>query len=90
MCIRDSAVAAGYWNLFRFDPRKTLEGANPFVLDSKAPTADYKDFLLNEVRYSALKRSFPDKADGLFDAAAKNASDKYEHLVRLSKLYDAE
>ena len=85
-----NAVAAGYWNLFRFDPRKTLEGANPFVLDSKAPTADYKDFLLNEVRYSALKRSFPDKADGLFDAAAKNASDKYEHLVRLSKLYDAE
>ena len=85
-----NAVAAGYWNLFRFDPRKTLEGANPFTLDSKAPTADYKDFLLNEVRYSALKRSFPDKADGLFDAAAKNAADKYEHLVRLSKLYDAE
>ncbi|MFR3482061.1 MAG: thiamine pyrophosphate-dependent enzyme [Clostridia bacterium] len=33
------AVEAGYWNLFRFDPRLALDGKNPFSLDSKAPTS---------------------------------------------------
>ena len=49
------------------NPRKTLAGENPFQLDSKAPTADYRAFIEGEVRYSSLKRSFPDKADQLFD-----------------------
>lgn len=84
------AVQAGYWNLFRFDPRRTLEGKNPFQLDSKAPTADYKEFLTGEVRYSSLQRFFPDRAEVLFDKAAANAQGKYEHLLRLSKLYDVE
>ncbi len=84
------AVQAGYWNLFRFDPRRTLEGKNPFQLDSKAPTADYKEFLIGEVRYSSLQRFFPDRAEVLFDKAAANAQGKYEHLLRLSKLYDVE
>ena len=83
-----NAVAAGYWHMFRFDPRKTLAGENPFQLDSKAPTADYRAFIEGEVRYSSLKRSFPDKADKLFDRAAKIAEDKYEHLTKLAKLYE--
>jgi pyruvate-ferredoxin/flavodoxin oxidoreductase len=84
-----NAVASGYWHLFRFDPRLKAEGKNPFQLDSKAPSADYKDFILNEVRYSSLVRAFPDRADALFDKAVANAKDKYEHLLRLSKLYEA-
>ena len=83
-----NAVAAGYWHLFRFDPRLTLEGKNPFQLDSKAPSASYKDFIGGEVRYSSLVRSFPERADRLFDEAEKVAADKYEHLQRLSKLYE--
>jgi len=82
------AVASGYWHLFRFDPRLTLEGKNPFQMDSKAPTASYKDFIKNEVRYSSLERSFPDRATRLFDKAEQNAKEKYEHLLRLSKLYE--
>ncbi len=85
-----NAVASGYWHLFRFDPRLAKEGKNPFQLDSKAPTASYKDFINNEVRYSALTRTFPDRADTLFDKAAENAAEKYNHLLRLSKLYDVE
>ena len=54
-----AAVAAGYWNLFRFDPRLAAEGKKAFTLDSKAPTAEYSDFIRNEVRYSALERTFP-------------------------------
>ena len=85
-----NAVASGYWHTFRFDPRLKETGKNPFQLDSKAPSASYKDFISNEVRYTSLVRSFPDRADTLFEKADKIALDKYEHLVRLSKLYDVE
>ena len=85
-----NAVAAGYWNNLRFDPRLAAEGKNPFQLDSKAPTADYKQFISGEVRYSSLTRAFPDRADVLFDKAAENAKAKYEHLLRMAKLYDVE
>ncbi len=66
----------------------SAEGKNPFTLDSKAPTADYTDFIMNEVRYSSLARSFPDRAEELFEKATKIAADRYEHLLRLSKLYN--
>ena len=82
-----NAVAAGYWNMFRFDPRLTNEGKNPFQLDSKVPSASYQDFLKNEVRYSALSRQNPERAERLFANAEKNAVEKYEHLVKLSNLY---
>jgi pyruvate-ferredoxin/flavodoxin oxidoreductase len=85
-----NAVEAGYWHTFRFDPRLALNGKNPFQLDSKAPTASYKDFLSGEVRYSSLTRAFPDRAETLFDKAAQTAANKYAHLQRLSKLYEAE
>lgn len=83
-----NAVAAGYWHMFRFDPRLTLEGKNPFQLDSKAPTASYTDFLNSEVRYTSLAQKFPERAEELFAKAAKSAENKYEHLVRLSNLYN--
>ncbi len=82
-----AAVAAGYWHLFRFDPRLREAGKNPFQLDSKAPSADYRAFIENEVRYSSLKRAFPEKADTLFDTSARQAKEKYEHLARLQALY---
>ncbi len=82
-----NAVSSGYWNMFRFDPRLKEEGKNPFVLDSKAPTTSYQDFLKNEVRYSALSRQNPERAERLFAAAEKNAMEKYAHLQRLVDLY---
>ena len=85
-----NAVAAGYWHLFRFDPRLALNGKNPFQFDSKAPTASYEEFIGSEVRYSSLMRSNPDRAKELFSNAAKTAKNKYEHLLRLSKLYEIE
>ena len=84
------AVEAGYWHLFRFDPRTAAEGKNPFMLDSKAPTASYKDFIMGEVRYNALARQNPERAETLFTKSEKNAMDKYNHLLKLAKLYDVE
>ena len=80
-----NAVLSGYWHTFRYDPRLALEGKNPFQLDSKAPTANYQDFIKNEVRYSSLMRAFPDRAEALFEKAEKNAAAKYEHLVKLAE-----
>ena len=80
------AVQAGYWHLFRFDPRRTAEGLNPFQLDSKEPTESYEEFLMNEVRYNSLARSNPDRAKELFAKAAETAKAKYAELVeRASK-----
>ncbi len=84
------AVDCGYWNMFRFNPALKEEGKNPFTLDSKAPTTSYKDFILNEARYSSLTRSFPERAEELFDKAEKTALDRYAYLQKLSKLYEVE
>ena len=83
------AVDCGYWNLFRFNPSLKAEGKNPFTLDSKAPTTDYKEFILGEARYSSLTRSFPERAEALFEKAAENSRARYDHLVRLGELYGA-
>ncbi len=79
------AVEAGYWHLFRYDPRLALEGKNPFQLDSKEPKANYEDFIMGEVRYNSLARSNPERAKELFEKAAADAKAKYEHLVELAK-----
>lgn len=82
------AVESGYWNLFRFDPRLKLVEKNPFLLDSKTPSLNYRDFIMNEVRYSALERTNKERAEKLFTVAEKQSSDKYEHLLKLSQLYE--
>ncbi len=81
------AVAAGYWDMFRYNPALKAEGKNPFSLDSKPATADYKEFILNEARYSSLTRSFPERAEELFDQAAEAAKARRAHLEKLVELY---
>ncbi len=81
------AVAAGYWDMFRYNPALKAEGKNPFSLDSKPATADYKEFILNEARYSSLTRSFPDRAEELFEQAAEAAKTRRAHLEKLVELY---
>ncbi|MBC7765429.1 MAG: pyruvate:ferredoxin (flavodoxin) oxidoreductase, partial [Hyphomonadaceae bacterium] len=79
------AVEAGYWLLYRFNPDLKEQGKNPFVMDSKAPTASYRDFILGEVRYSSLLRSFPGRADELFDKAAEQAQERYDMYDKMTK-----
>ena len=81
------AVAAGYWNLFSYNPALKAEGKNPFTLTSKPGDGTYQDFLNNETRYSRLTRSFPDRAEKLFKASEEAAKARYEHLLRLVELY---
>ena len=80
----DKAVKCGYWNLFRYNPSKNSE---KFTLDSKIPADGYRDFLLNEARYSRLTREFPERAESLFEANEANAKARFEHLRRLVEMY---
>jgi pyruvate-ferredoxin/flavodoxin oxidoreductase len=80
------AVDSGYWHLWRFDPRKKEAGQNPFVLDSKEPTADFQEFLKGEVRYTALEAGFPEIAATLFDEAEKDAKDRLATYKRMASM----
>jgi pyruvate-ferredoxin/flavodoxin oxidoreductase len=78
------AVDCGYWNLFRFNPA----AEKPFSLDSKEPKEGYREFLMNEARYSRLTREFPERAEVLFERNEKSAMERYEHLKKLLDLYN--
>jgi len=80
------AVDAGYWHLYRYNPQLKAEGKNPFILDSKEPAASYRDYIMGEVRYSSLTRSFPDRAKELFENAEKAAKERFETYRRLAEI----
>ena len=77
------AVECGYWAMYRFNPALKEKGENPFVLDSKEPTADFHEFLMGEVRYASLKKQYPETAEALF---AKTKSDAMERLGNYKRL----
>jgi pyruvate-ferredoxin/flavodoxin oxidoreductase len=82
------AVESGYWNLLRYDPRLAAQGKNPLIVDSKAPTSSYSDFIMGEVRYSSLKLAFPERAEKLFAEAEKEAKARYENLIRQKEMLE--
>lgn len=78
------AVDAGYWHLWRFNPELREQGKNPFVLDSKEPTADFQEFLQGEVRYASLQSAFPEEASELYADAELAARERYEAYLRMA------
>ena len=81
------AVACGYWHLWHYNPLLEEQGKNPFVLDSKEPDwSKFREFLLKEVRYTSLQKSFPAEADELFAAAEENAKWRYNGYKRLAQM----
>ena len=81
--IRD-AVAAGYWNLYRYNPLLAEEGKNPLTIDSKDPTESYQDFIRSEVRYTSLLKTFPEEAEVLFEQAEQDARNRLENYKKLA------
>ncbi len=80
------AVESGYWAMFRFNPTLKEAGKNPFTLDSKEPTANFQEFLMGEVRYSSLKRQYPEFADSLFKKTEQDAKERLEGYKKLAGL----
>ena len=78
------AVAAGYWNLYRYNPLLAEEGKNPLTIDSKDPTGSYQDFIRSEVRYTSLLKTFPEEAEVLFEQAEQDARNRLENYKRLA------
>ena len=81
------AVECGYWSLYRYNPTLKELGKNPFILDSKEPKGNFRDFLLGEVRYASLAKAFPESAEALF---AKTEADAMERLNNYRKLANQE
>ena len=80
------AVECGYWHLYRYDPRRTAEGKNPFQLDSKEPDTDkLMDFLMGENRFAALKNNFPEKADALYAKEIADVKARYAKYKRMAE-----
>jgi pyruvate-ferredoxin/flavodoxin oxidoreductase len=84
------AVETGYWPLYRYNPMLKQEGKNPFILDSKEPKGDFKQFLMGEVRYSSLTRTFPKNAETLFKKAEVDMKDRYERYRQMTGGQEAE
>lgn len=79
------AVDAGYWHLYRYNPLLKQEGKNPFSLDSKEPKTNFRDFIMGQVRYTALAKQFPQEAEALFVQAEENAKARYASYKRLQE-----
>ncbi|MDR2736833.1 MAG: pyruvate:ferredoxin (flavodoxin) oxidoreductase, partial [Gracilibacteraceae bacterium] len=82
----DRAVSSGYWHLYRYNPILQNQGKNPFLLDSKAPSTPFRDFLMSEVRYTSLQNTFPETAEEMFAGAEKAAHDRYMAYKRLADM----
>ncbi len=79
------AVEAGYWHLFRYNPELKKDNKNPFILDSKEPKASFRDFLMGEIRYASLTKTFPKIADNLFKKAEEDAKEKYKTYRKMAE-----
>jgi len=80
------AVQVGYWPLYRYNPLLKAQGKNPFQLDSKAPSGDFQEFLMGEVRYSSLLKSFPEEAKRLHQRLEAECRERYEEYKKLAAL----
>ena len=80
------AIEAGHWTLFRYNPELKEQGKNPFMLDSKEPTQDFKEYMRSEIRFSALSKVAPDKVEEIFDQAAKDVEEKNRQYRNLAGL----
>jgi len=79
------AVESGYWPLYRYDPRLKEEGKNPFQLDYKEPNGTLHDFIMGEVRYNSLTRTFPDEAKRLHKKLEEDVNEKYKKYKQMAE-----
>ncbi|MBQ9377925.1 MAG: pyruvate-flavodoxin oxidoreductase, partial [Schwartzia sp.] len=80
----EKAVKSGYWATYRFNPELVGTDKNPFTLDSKEPTESFQEFLQGEVRFSSLKRAFPEIADELYAKTERDAKARLDGYRKLA------
>ena len=80
-----AAVESGYWPLFRYDPRLTAQGKNPFQLDSKPPTMPVKDYLSTENRFAALTKGKTEEAAKGLEVAQQTVNTRWAFYETMAK-----
>ena len=80
------AVEAGYWHLYRYNPDLLEKGEKPFIMDSKEPSASFRDFIMSEVRFTTLLNTFPETAELLFKGAERFANERYKSYKRMADM----
>ena len=83
--VEKMVVDCGYWHLYRHNPLLKEQGKNPFILDSKEPNGKFREYLMSEVRYASLAKTFPEQAEELFALTEENAMERLENYKRLAK-----
>jgi pyruvate-ferredoxin/flavodoxin oxidoreductase len=82
------AVASGYMQLYRYDPRLAADGGNPLQLDSRPATIPVREFTMKEARFAMLARSKPERAEALAVAIQQDAVERrrlYEALAAVKR-----
>ncbi|HAU84570.1 MAG TPA: hypothetical protein DCW90_03385, partial [Lachnospiraceae bacterium] len=79
------AVTSGYWHLWRYNPALKEEGKNPFILDSKPPKDSFRDFIMGQIRYAALMKQSPERAEELYQYTEEMAKERYEEYLKLAE-----
>jgi len=83
MTHQKTAVASGYWPLYRYHP-SPAQGAHPFQLDAKHPTLPLTDFALAESRFAMLARSEPERARHLLALAQADIDERWHYYQQLT------
>ncbi|KAB2878069.1 pyruvate:ferredoxin (flavodoxin) oxidoreductase [bacterium] len=85
-----AATDSGHWPLYRYNPNLALEGKNPLVLDSKAPSISFKDYAYNETRYKMLTMSDPEMAKTLAIQAQDDINKRWNFYEQMATLHYGE
>ncbi len=80
------AVNSGHWQLFRYNPELALEGKNPMILESKAPSIPLSDYIYNETRYNMVKKMNPEAAKQYLEFGQKQVQDNWKKYESLAKM----
>lgn len=81
------AVQSGYWPLYRYDPRRVLEGKSPLVLDSKAPSIPFEQYAYNETRFKMLVQMDEERAEELLKEAQRDVEMRWKVYEQMAALY---
>jgi len=80
------AVQCGYWFLYRYNPLLKKEGKNPLIFETPQPNGKFQEFIRSEVRFSSVKKLFPDRAEELFKKAEEVMLERYNYYKKLAEM----
>ncbi|HOW71529.1 MAG TPA: pyruvate:ferredoxin (flavodoxin) oxidoreductase [Phycisphaerae bacterium] len=81
------AVNSGVWPLYRYDPRRVLNGEPPLILDSVPGETKVSEYMRNETRFRMVEKMNPERFQKLSVMAAEASARRlavYDHMAKLT------